>query len=190
MRLPILFFALALGCGSEATSPRQMATQPTTTGSGNGGNGTGGDEATTTNTSHTAGMAGAGGAIVAVDGTVAGQGGMLSNAGSAGEGGAAGAPFVPTCPLGTNPVAPVPCRADEEGQGCSYAVLCGPTCSGPCAPRLLPDAPEPHPLESWMCQEGFWVSNSYPCPSPLHYTCECEADASAPAQDADSSDAG
>lgn len=185
MRLPILFIGLALGCSSEATSPRQATNQPTTSGNGNGG-----DASVTTNGPNVAGTAGAAGAIVAMDGTVAGQGGMLSQAGSAGEGGAAGAPFVPTCPLGTNPAAPVPCRADEEGQGCSYAVLCGPTCNGPCAPRLLPDAPEPYPLESWMCQEGFWVSNSYPCPSPLHYTCECDADASTPAQDAAASDAG
>jgi hypothetical protein len=143
-----------------------------------------------TNTSHSAGMSGTGGAIVAVDGVAAGQGGTPASAGAAAAGGLPDAPLGTTCPLGTNPAAAVPCRADEEGQGCSYAILCGPTCNGPCEPRVLPDAPEPNPIESWMCQDGFWVSNGGPCRSPLHYTCECEADATAPAQDAGSSDAG
>jgi hypothetical protein len=185
MRLPILLIGLALGCNSEATSPRQATTQPNTPGNGNG---VGGDTDQTTNTTSSAGMAGSGGASVAMDGTVGGMGGMPASAGAPGTAGGEGDPV--SCPLGSNSTDPLPCRAEEEGQSCSFAIGCGAFCNSPCPPRLLPDAPEPQMIQSWSCHDGFWIAGSYPCLGAQYYTCECEADASAPAQDAGSSDAG
>lgn len=181
MRTQILFFVLALGCSSEAASPRQATT-----------NGVGNGVAGSMNTSSSAGSAGTpgsggtGGAIVAMDGTVAGSGGELASAGAGSTGSGGGF----TCPLGHNPeAAPVPCNPEEEGTGCGYAIACGPLCNSPCAPRELPDAPEPPLLTNWFCSDGFWVAQSSPCQGAQYYTCECEGDA-APPQDAGSSDAG